>query len=133
MLAPSYSWTTSSGDIVIARNQDGHFYLTGKINDMMVKFMVDTGASDVALTREDAVKIGYDLSSLDYNRTYSTANGTSLAAPIILPNIEIANAKFQNIGAHVSQDALDISLMGMSLISKFKTFKIDKDLLILSY
>jgi aspartyl protease family protein len=133
VIIPSYAWVNNDGEIVIARNSDGHFYLDAYINGQIVHFMVDTGASDVALTIKDAINIGYDITKLDYNRTYNTANGISRAAPIKLQNIRIYDAEFENIEAHISDVGLDISLLGMSLISKFKIFKIDKDFLILSY
>ncbi|MGL4226151.1 MAG: TIGR02281 family clan AA aspartic protease, partial [Rickettsia sp.] len=69
-LIPSYKWSTEVGEIIIARSGDGHFYINAFVNNVKIKFMIDTGASDVALTKEDAQKLGFDLTKLKYTRTY---------------------------------------------------------------
>lgn len=132
VLVPSYKWSTEAGEIIIARSGDGHFYIDALVDNIKVKFMVDTGASDIALTREDAQKLGYDLTKLKYSRTYLTANGENKAAPLTLNSIVIGK-EFKNVGGHVGLGNLDISLLGMSLLESFKGFRIDKDLLILNY
>lgn len=134
VLIPSHSWS-KNGELIISRNQDGHFYTEALINGTKIKFLIDTGASDVALTAEDARLLRYDLSRLKYSRHYSTANGTVTAAPITLQNLQIGPKIFYDVPAHIASgnNELDISLLGMSAISRFKSFKIDKDLLILSY
>ena len=95
--------------------------------------MVDTGASDIALTQNDARKLGLDPAKLKYTRQYSTANVISMAAPVRIPLLTIGKKTFYNVECHVTSGELDISLLGMSLIEDFKGFKITQDLLILSY
>jgi aspartyl protease family protein len=133
VLLPSHNWINTQGEMVINRNSDGHFYINAVIKGISIKFMIDTGASDVALTSADAKKLNYDLSKLNYNKTYSTANGFSKAAPVELDNVIIGPWTFNNIKGHVSSGESDISLLGMSLLERFKGFKIDRDMLILSY
>lgn len=133
VLVPSHNWINKQGKLVISRNSDGHFYLDAMVNNVKIKFMIDTGASDVALTTQDAKKLNIDLSKLKYTKTYSTANGLSNAASLKLDNIKIGDAVFHTIDAHVGTGGLDISLMGMSVLERFKGFRIDRDMLILSY
>ena len=95
--------------------------------------MIDTGASNIALTKQDAINLGFDLKALNYTRTYSTANGTSKAAPVQLDTVQIGDIVFKNIEATVGKGELDVSLFGMSIISRFKSFNLDKDLLVLTY
>jgi aspartyl protease family protein len=134
VLIPSYNWVNKQGDLVISRNSDGHFYVNAVINGMKIKFMIDTGASDVALTISDAKMLEFDLSKLNYTRTYSTASGTSRAAPVRLNSVEIGGgAFFRNVEAHIGTGGLDVSLLGMSLLERFKGFRIDRDMLVLSY
>lgn len=132
VLVPSYHWVNKDGELVIARSSDGHFYIDALVNDVKIKFMVDTGASDVALTKADAQKLKFDLSKLQFTKTYSTANGSSAAAPVKLNTIIIGGI-FKNIEAHIGRGDLDISLLGMSMLERFKGFRIDRDMLILSY
>ena len=134
VLIPSYSWTDQHGKIVIARNSDSHFYINaiGKSNKR-IRFLVDTGATDVALTKEDAIKLGLNIKNLKYTKKYSTANGASYAAPVRIDQLTIENKIFYNIEAHITDGGLDVSLLGMSLIERFKDFKITQDLLIFGY
>lgn len=133
VLVPSHNWINKQGELVISRNSDGHFYIDAMVNDVKIKFMIDTGASDVALTTRDAEKLNIDLSKLKYTKTYSTANGLSNAASIRLDNVTVGDGVFRNIDAHVGTGGLDVSLMGMSVLERFKGFRIDRDMLILSY
>jgi aspartyl protease family protein len=132
VLVPSRNWTNEGGQLIISRNSDGHFYVNSIVNGCKIKFMIDTGASDVALTQADAKKLKFDLSERNYTKTYNTANGKSIAAPILLKRLEIGSSLFENIEGHVGMGELDISLLGMSVIERFNSFKIDKDLLILT-
>jgi aspartyl protease family protein len=133
VLVPSYV-SEQDGQIVIARNPDGHFYVDAVINGTKIHFMIDTGATGVALSSKDAMKLKFDLSKLSYTKSYSTANGIAKSAPVNLKNFKIGNKNLSNVNASISQNGnLDTSLLGMSVISKFSSFKIDKDILILSY
>ena len=134
VLIPSYSWTNDQGQLVIAQNKDGHFYLNAKTKtNSKIKFLIDTGASDIALTKDAAIKLGFNPSKLKYTKKYYTANGISYAAPVRIKQLTIGKKTFYNLEAHVTSGGLDIPLLGMSLIDDFKDFKITNDLLILSY
>lgn len=134
VIIPSYSWTNDEGRLVIARHKNGHFYLDAYTKDKeKIHFLIDTGASDIALTHEDARKLGFNLSNLKYTRQYSTANGISSAAPVRIPQLTIGDKIFYNLEGHITSGGLDISLLGMSIIDDFKDFKITQDMLILSY
>lgn len=134
VLIPSYSWNDEQGQLVIARSRDGHFYVDAKTqsNDT-IKFLIDTGASDIALTKDAAVALGIDLAKLNYTKRYNTANGVAYSAPVKIKQLTIGNKAFYNLSANVTSGGLDISLLGMSLIDDFKNFKITNDMLILSY
>lgn len=134
VLIPSYSWNDEQGQLVIARSRDGHFYVDAKTqNNGTIKFLIDTGASDIALTKEAAVALGIDLAKLNYTKRYNTANGVAYSAPVKIKQLTIGKKTFYNLSANVTSGGLDISLLGMSLIDDFKDFKITNDMLILSY
>lgn len=133
VIIPSYSWSNDNGEIAIARSNDGQFYINVMVNDVPIKFMIDTGASDVALSKQDAVKLNFDLSKLSYTKIYSTANGSNAAAPVILQKLQVDSKVLENVEAAIGQGELDTSLFGMSVISRFKNFKISQDILTLSY
>ena len=98
---------------------NGHFYIDLKLNGETVNFMVDTGASDIALRRRDAERIGLELDALSYTGFASTANGTVSTAPVRISLIQIGDITDENVRADVVEGDLDISLLGMSYLRRF--------------
>lgn len=130
VLVPSYSWTNAKNELVVARNQDGHFYINAVLaNNKTITFLVDTGATDIAITQQDAIKLGLNTQDLLYTKRYRTANGITMAAPIKIRELTIGKKTFYNLSAHVTSGDLEISLLGMSAIDDFKHFTIKNDLL----
>ncbi len=70
--------------LAFRRAQDGHFYATAAVNGQPVRFMVDTGASDLVLTEADARAAGIDTDRLNYVLPTFTANGQTMSAPVRL-------------------------------------------------
>ncbi len=129
---PSAAQISGSGQIIINLSQDGHFYIDIKINEVPVRFMVDTGASNITLNIIDAKRLGIDPKKLDFNRQYQTANGTSWGASVNLKELEIAGIKFYNINASVNSADMGISLLGMSFLRQFKKYEFYQDRLVLT-
>lgn len=122
----------SRGQIIINVSQDGHFYVNAKINGVDIRFMVDTGASDIAINLNDAKRIGLNTKSLIFNKRYQTANGVALGAAVTLEELEIADAKFTNINASVNGSEMGTSLLGMSFLKQLKKYEVFQDKLILT-
>lgn len=100
--------------------EDGHFYLTAEINGTDVLFVVDTGATDVVLSREDAERVGLDPGTLNYFGTATTANGTVRTAPVRLDSFTIGNQTENGLLAVVNGGELDTSLLGMTYLGRFE-------------
>ena len=112
--------TDSEGqqEVVLHKRIDGHFAADATVNGREVSMLVDTGASSIVLTHEDAAMVGLDVADLGYTITVMTANGPALAAPVILPEIAIGPIRRTNIRAMVAAEGrLDSSLLGMSFLS----------------
>ena len=94
------------------------------INDeQRIKFLFDTGASLISLTSEDASDLGIDIEKLNYNYPLSTANGISLGARINLAKVQVGPITVYNVEAVVNKPGTsDISLLGMSFLSRLKEF-----------
>lgn len=129
---PSFAQLNKDSQIVINSSQDGHFYIDAKINGADVRFMVDTGASDIAINLKDAQRIGIDTRNLTYNLRYQTANGISSAAGIKIDELEIANIKFKNLSASVNNGEMGSSLLGMSFFRQLKKYEFYRNKLILT-
>jgi aspartyl protease family protein len=110
--------------INIARDERGHFETEGRIGGRRLGFMVDTGASVVALRSSDAAMIGVRPSASDFNATVTTANGTVKGARTHLDSVEIGDLTVRDVDAMVLPDeALSENLLGLSFLSRLKRFE----------
>ncbi|MBY3377635.1 TIGR02281 family clan AA aspartic protease [Rhizobium laguerreae] len=122
--------TTSEGgqEIILHKLLNGHFKADVAVNGQTVEMLVDTGASMVALSREDAERIGIDLSRLTYSMTIMTANGRGRAAPVTLDQVAIGPIVRNNVAASVAEDGrLDQSLLGMSFLETLGSLQMQTD------
>ncbi len=110
----------------------GHYRVTARINRTNIEVMVDTGASFVALSYEDAQMAGLHPNTLDFNIPVSTANGVVNAARVKLDKVEIDTVRVENVDAMVlPEGALNGTLLGMSFLSKLDSFKSEDGVLTL--
>jgi aspartyl protease family protein len=108
----------------ISRDARGHFQTEGRIEGQRIGFMVDTGASVIALNEKSAAQFGLRPSRADYNATVTTANGTIKAARTRLAMVEIGGITVRDVDAMVLPDeALSENLLGLSFLSRLKRFE----------
>lgn len=119
------------GRIEIPVGRDGHFHLTAELNGVAVRFIVDTGASTIALGPADARRVGIDPDDLAYIGTAMTANGEVQTAPVTIDEFAIGDIVDRNVRAWVIGGDLDGSLLGMSYLRTFARVSFESDLLIL--
>jgi aspartyl protease family protein len=113
-----------SRSISLPRDSRGHFQTEGRIEGQRIGFMIDTGASVVALNETSAARFGLRPSRGDYNATVSTANGTIKAARTRLAMVDIGGLVVRDVDAMVLPDAaLSENLLGLSFLSKLKRFE----------
>lgn len=124
--------STAHGQIEVPRARDGHYYLTLTINDEPVRFVVDTGASQVVLTQKDAARVGLDPSGLAYLGTAMTANGEVRIAPVRLARVDLGGVVDSNLPAAVNGGEMDESLLGMSYLQRWDRIEITGDRLVLT-
>jgi aspartyl protease family protein len=114
----------SSRSLSIPPDTRGHFQTDGRIDGQRIAFMVDTGASLVALNETSAARFGLRPSRGDYNVNVSTANGTIKAARTRLAMVELGGLVVRDVDAMVLPDeALSENLLGLSFLSKLKRFE----------
>ena len=108
----------------IPRDARGHFQTDARIDGQRIDFMVDTGASVVALNEKSAARFGLRPSRSDYNATVSTANGTIKAARTRIAMMEVGGLIVRDVDAMVLPDeALSENLLGLSFLSRLKRFE----------
>ena len=123
---------TADGQITAPLRADGHYALTAEVNGTPVEFIVDTGASQIVLSQEDARRIGLDPAALSYLGRASTANGEVRTAPVRLDSFALGPHLDRNFPAVVNQAPMDGSLLGMSYLSQFSSVEIRGQELILT-
>jgi aspartyl protease family protein len=115
---------TSSRTLSIPRDPRGHFQTDGRINGQRIDFMVDTGASVIALNEKSAARFGFHPVPADYKATVSTANGTIKGARTRLAMVDVGGLVVRDVDAMVLPDeALSENLLGLSFLSKLKRFE----------
>lgn len=125
------SYAAGPSEVVIERAADGHFWVEGEVNGEAVQFLIDTGASHVILTQEDAERVGFHLSEQDFTVSYATANGRAAAAPVRLAELAVGDISVANVVAAVNGAPLPQSLLGMSFLERLAGFEAAGDRLIL--
>jgi aspartyl protease family protein len=108
----------------IPRDARGHFATEGRIDGQRLAFMIDTGASVVALNESSAARFGLRPTPGQYTATVTTANGTVKAARMRLARVEVGDLIVRDVDAMVLPDqALSENLLGLSFLSKLKRFE----------
>jgi aspartyl protease family protein len=113
---------SSNRTLVYRADRRGHFGLTATVNGAPTRFVVDTGASLVALTLDDARAAGFGRSELNFNQLTQTANGRVHFAAVMLREVRIEQLSIENVPAAVIEN-LDQSLLGMSFLKRLKSFE----------
>ena len=119
------------GAIALPRAPEGHYYVTAEVNGAAIDFLVDTGASDIVLSRADAARIGFDLEKLAFLGSARTANGVVPIAYGRLKTIRLGPYLDQAISVSINGGERDKSLLGMSYLGRFERIEITQDQLIL--
>lgn len=112
----------TGGPAQVLKAADGHYWADALIEGRAVRVMVDTGASVVALTRDDAARLGLKLLAEDFSATVITASGPVRAAPVQLQAVAVAGARVERVQALVVEAGLPHSLLGMSYLGRLSSF-----------
>ncbi len=128
---PSKDDSKTHREVQLRAGRNGHFEVRALVNGAHINFLVDTGATHVALSPKDARRIGFNPSELNYNRQVSTANGLIYVAPIMIKQIKIGDIVVRNVSGAVIKEGLGDPLLGMSFLGKLSTFSMSREVLVL--
>lgn len=129
-LVPAEPRVLSPGTVALRAGAGGQFRVVAQINGQRVQLLVDTGASDVALTREDAQRVGIEVDRLVYDVPYRTANGIGYGARVRLERIAVGDVVVDNVQGSVGGN-LGQSLLGMTFLRRLSSFELRGNELIL--
>lgn len=120
------------GPITVTRAADGHYHLTLGVNGTPVDFLIDTGATDLVLSVQDADRVGFDHTQLAFDGRARTANGVVQTASVTLDRVQLGDQVDRSVPAQVSGGAMPGSLLGMRYLSRFATIEIAGDTMTLT-
>lgn len=133
---PRSDGSASTGDwygdgTVLQRAGNGHFYARGTIEGAEINLMVDTGASVIALTGEDAMAAGLQWDDADVRNIGSGASGAVYGVQTILRQVDIDGIVQQDVPAVIVPEGLEVSLLGQSFLSRIDSVQIDGNRMVL--
>lgn len=128
---PQQSVLTEEGRIELPRQSDGHYYMTLQVGEVPVRFVVDTGASGVVLSRADAARVGISDDELYFTGRASTANGEVRTARVTLEDVRLGDMNEGRVRAYVNDGELKTSLLGMDYLERFQRIEINRGTLVL--
>lgn len=118
--------------VELSARSGGHYFVEAEINGRPVAVMVDTGATMVALTYDDARRAGLAPRDSDFTHRVSTANGVARVAPVTLDRIQIGGILVRDVQAAVLEEGkLQTTLLGMSFLGKLSSFSMKQGKLVL--
>ena len=122
--APTVRTSSGPSSVVVSRDAFGRFRADGRIDGRALQFTVDTGASIVALTADDAAQLGIHPAARDFTMLIRTANGTVRAAPTRLDMVEVGDIMLRDVAAVVMPNgALSDNLLGLSFLTRLRHFE----------
>ena len=129
----SRSASTASGfddAMVLQRDRSGQFHIEAQVDGQAAEFLVDTGADIVALTVDEAERLGYPVDPADFVPMMQTASGTGNGTLVHIDRLEVAGAEFHDIDA-VVLDGLPVNLLGQSVLAKLGQVSLEGDRMVI--
>ena len=128
---PQQAVFAEDGRVALPRAPDGHYYVSLDLNGVPTRFVVDTGATGMVLSRNDAERAGLTPDQLIFRGQANTANGMVRTAPVRLESVGLGPFTDRNVRAYVNEGEMRTSLLGMSYLQRFDRLEISNGRLIL--
>lgn len=119
-------YTKQDSKITFSAERDGHFYVPVSMDGREIRFLADTGATSIFMSKSDAKKVGINLANLNYNRRYQTANGAvGRAAVTKVKRLKVGPIELRNVPVTVSQENSHMALLGMEFFSRVSKYSVE--------
>ncbi len=131
--APAPQIRSFGEELVIPAGPRGHFLVNAVVDGFEIRFLIDTGASTVMLTPQDARRLGFRPRHDDFSERYSTPSGFMRGAPVTLREVRIGPLVVDDVRATVAERPSGISLLGMSFLRRLEGYEVSGDKLVMRW
>jgi aspartyl protease family protein len=132
-IIPAYAVTTAPHTIAVTETDGGSFYVMGAVNGVSVRFLVDTGSSEIVLSPADAKRLGVDVARLAFSDVAETANGQGRGAPFTAASLAVGPIRLSNVAMSINRTDMSSSLLGMSFFKRLDSFEMKDRQLIMKW
>ncbi len=122
-LDPSHAVQTAPNTVVLTESANGEYDVMGDVNGQPVRFVVDTGSSDIVLSPADAARVGAPAGALKFDRHYESPGGRGLAADWQVSSLAVGSIRFSGVPVSVNQIPMGQSLLGMSFLHRLDSYE----------
>jgi aspartyl protease family protein len=126
-LFPAYAVADSPRSLVISRGDSDGFYVMGKVNGAPVRFLIDTGSTEILLSPADAERAGLRPGELDYSRPSETANGVGYGASGTVDTLTVGAIRMDHVPVSINKAPMDASLLGMPFLKRLDSYEVRGD------
>lgn len=126
----STAMAVSGQGVTLIRSPDGHFYAEAQVNGTPIQFLIDTGASGVALSADDARRAGLSFSSGEFSSVGSGASGEVRGKLITLDRVTLGGKSVDNVSGAILEGS-EMSLLGQSFLTRMGSIEITGDRMVI--
>jgi len=130
-LLPGYAVADTPRSMVVGRGDGDAFYVMGQVDGAPVRFLIDTGATDIVLSPADARRIGLPLAAMTFSRPSETANGVGYGAAVTVKSLAVGPIRLTDVPVEINQAPMATSLLGMPFLKRLDSFEVRGDRLFL--
>jgi aspartyl protease family protein len=121
-LLPARGTQTGPASVAFSAESDGHYHVYGAVDGTSIRFLVDSGASDIVLAPDAARMLGMQPEHLNYTMSAQTANGVVRGAPIRIKTLKVGPIEMRDVPATVNEAEMPVSLLGMEFLRRLKSW-----------
>jgi aspartyl protease family protein len=132
-LVPGYPVQTGAHEMTVSEGEGGSYHVYGTVNGTQIRFLIDTGATDIVLSPADARRLGIDLESLKFDRPYGSANGIGHGAAAEVADLSVGPVHFSNVPVSINGAEMGSSLLGMAFLKRLRSYSFSGNKLILRW
>ena len=119
---PSHAVQTAPHTVTLTESAGGQYEVIGEVNGQPVRFKIDTGASDIVLSPDDAARLGAP-ADLRFDHRYETANGAGLGADWQVSSLAVGPFRFSGVPVSVNKAPMSSSLLGMGFLRRLDSYE----------